>query len=491
MKKDLKVLELFSGIRALSVALEKIGINYEIIDSVEIDKFAVMSQNAMFNTNFKPQDIREWDKDVEIDLLMHGSPCQDFSLAGKQAGGEEGSGTRSSLLYETIRIVEKNKPKVVIWENVKNVLSVKHRDVFDDYLLKMEELGYTNHYQVLNARNYGIPQNRERVFTISIRNDVKKEFKFPEPFPLKIRLKDVLQDNPIGEYNLFGNEYNGTIKQEKMQELLDLNILTGYEIVNHSYGNSKDGKIEKLIMTKNNIAPTITTRGDCLAVVIPVDDKYYLSEEKMKRIAGWKSQGRPLKKVKGLDSVIPTITARSQGDDHGQSIYISNRNEEINIEEQIKNDGKIKEYRSYISWEDNKGRINTQDHRAFKDDCVSGTVPAMERGIPKVFINNDEPKIDIVGNYSPSGHSASRIVDQGGIAPTMMENHGTVTAVKNDFSIRKLTPLECWRLMGFSDEHFFKAKAAGVSDAQLYKQAGNSIVVNVLEAILKSLFSIN
>lgn len=160
--KHIKLLELFGGIGACSKALERLGINYNIIDYVEIDKYAVKSFNAIHNTNFESQDIRTWDKDVEVDLIMHGSPCQDFSIAGKQAGGDEDSGTRSSLMYETIRIVEKLKPKYVVWENVKNLLSKKHRHNFDAYLEKMEQLGYTNYYQILNAKDYGIPQNRER-----------------------------------------------------------------------------------------------------------------------------------------------------------------------------------------------------------------------------------------------------------------------------------------------------------------------------------------
>ncbi len=198
----LKILELFGGIGACSKALEKLGIEYEIADYVEIDKYAVKSFNAMHNTNFEPQDICEWDKDIEVDLIMHGSPCQDFSLAGKQAGGDEGSGTRSSLMYETIRIVEKLKPKYVIWENVKNVVSKKHKHNYDSYCNKMTELGYKNYGQILNAKDYGIPQNRERVFTISIRNDVNNGFVFPEKQELKLRLKDMLEEEVDEKYYL-------------------------------------------------------------------------------------------------------------------------------------------------------------------------------------------------------------------------------------------------------------------------------------------------
>ncbi|MBE6139330.1 MAG: DNA cytosine methyltransferase [Firmicutes bacterium] len=168
----LKLLELFGGIGACSKALERLGIDFEIVDYVEIDKFAVKSFNAIHGTNFEPQDICKWDKELEVDLIMHGSPCQSISAAGLQHGADKGSGTRSSLMWETVRIVEKLRPKYVIWENVKNLISKRHIHNFKDYLKVMEDLGYQSFYQVLNAKDYGIPQNRERVFTVSIRKDI-------------------------------------------------------------------------------------------------------------------------------------------------------------------------------------------------------------------------------------------------------------------------------------------------------------------------------
>lgn len=201
----IKVLELFAGIGACSKALERLGIEHEIVDAVEIDKFAIKSFNAVHGTNFEPQDITKWDKNIECDLIMHGSPCQDFSVAGLGRGGDKGSGTRSSLMYETLRIVEKLKPKYVIWENVKNLLSKKHRHNFDAYIQAMNELGYASKYQVLNAKDYGIPQNRERVFTVSVRKDLEAEFmafRFPEPIPLEKRLKDILEDEVDEKYYL-------------------------------------------------------------------------------------------------------------------------------------------------------------------------------------------------------------------------------------------------------------------------------------------------
>lgn len=211
----IRILELFGGIAACSKALERLKIPYKIVDYVEIDKYAVKSFNAIHGTNYEPQDIREWDKDIEVDLIMHGSPCQDFSLAGKQAGGDKNSGTRSSLMYETIRIVEKLEPKYVIWENVKNLLSKKHRHNFDAYLETMEQLGYTNYYQVLNAKDYGIPQNRERIFTVSIKKDINKKFTFPPKQKLKLKLKDMLENEVDEKYYISDGILNNIISDNQ------------------------------------------------------------------------------------------------------------------------------------------------------------------------------------------------------------------------------------------------------------------------------------
>lgn len=213
----IKVLELFAGVGACSKAFERLGIPHEIVDAVEIDKYAIKSFNAIHGTNFEPQDVTQWDKDVEVDLIMHGSPCQDFSLAGKQAGGDENSGTRSSLMYETIRIVGKLKPKYVIWENVKNLISEQHIHNFNNYISRMRELGYKSYWQVLNSKDYGIPQNRERVFTISIREDLRQVFEFPAPVPLKLRLKDLLEDQVDEKYYLSEKMINYCLANSEKQ----------------------------------------------------------------------------------------------------------------------------------------------------------------------------------------------------------------------------------------------------------------------------------
>ena len=297
--EHIKILELFGGIGACSKALERIGTNYEIADYVEIDKYAVKSFNAMHNTNFEPQDICKWDKNIECDLIMHGSPCQDFSLAGKQAGGDEGSGTRSSLMYETIRIVEKLKPKYVIWENVKNVISKKHRHNFDNYLNKMEDLGYINYYQVLNAKDYGIPQNRERVFIISVLGN--ENFEFPPKQELKLKLKDMLEDEVDEKYYL----------SDKMMQ---------YMMSESSDGISRKEMFEINFNKKEDVASTITTMAGQRAsdnFVLTKDTENYIEWEDGKNIQmncrAWKSDKIVATSNTGGETKILIKNATKQG----------------------------------------------------------------------------------------------------------------------------------------------------------------------------------
>jgi DNA (cytosine-5)-methyltransferase 1 len=372
----IKVLELFAGIGACSKALERLGIEHEIVDAVEVDKYAIKSFNAVHGTSFEAQDIMEWDKDIDVDLIMHGSPCQDFSIAGRQAGGDDGSGTRSSLMYETLRIVGKVHPKFVIWENVKNLLSKKHRHNFDAYIESMRRLGYVSSFQVLNAKDYGIPQNRERVFTVSIREDVEYNdlwdndvFEFPKPFPLEKRLKDILEDE--------------------------------------------------------------------------VDESYFLSDERLKTIAVWEQRQKD--NGRGFRFEVKT------GDDIGRA-------------------------------------VTTNGDRP----CSTNYVKDLPKKSIKVRTANklgydeayDGDGVDL--SYPSSSTRRGRVGH--GVAKTIMtcDTMGTIVGSTQKLRVRRLTPKECWRLMGFDDEDFEKAAKVN-SNTQLYKQAGNSIVVNVLEAILGEL----
>jgi DNA (cytosine-5)-methyltransferase 1 len=168
----IKILELFGGIGAPRKALVKLGYPHKSIDYVEFNEKAVRSYNAMFDNSYSPQNVVGYN--LKPDILVHGSPCQDFSIAGKQYGGNVSDGTRSSLMFETIRIIENLgawKPRFVVWENVTNVLSKRMVNAFNYYIEDMNNLGYTNSYSILNAMDFGIPQYRKRIFTISTLGD--------------------------------------------------------------------------------------------------------------------------------------------------------------------------------------------------------------------------------------------------------------------------------------------------------------------------------
>lgn len=186
--KPIQILELFGGIGAPRCALRNLGVPVKLIDYVEIDEKAVRSYNAMFRNDleYKTQTVVDWN--LRPDILVHGSPCQDFSIAGHQKGADEGSETRSSLMWETIHIIENMgvwKPRVVIWENVKNVLSKHMRHNFVRYITEMLRLGYESSYEILDARDFGLPQNRKRVFTVSILGGPKFDFGKLRKRPMK------------------------------------------------------------------------------------------------------------------------------------------------------------------------------------------------------------------------------------------------------------------------------------------------------------------
>lgn len=194
----IKLLSLFSGIGAFEKALTNIGVDYELVGYSEVNdgygKAVQEVYEVLHDAKGKymglVQDV-DGEKLGEIDILTHGSPCQDFSMAGERKGGNKGSGTQSSLMWETVRIVKESKPKIVIWENVKGVLFKNNIENFNKYLNKMEEMGYTNHYQILTSDDFGVPQKRERVFVVSEKID--KEFVFPRSLKNKVTLRDILE----------------------------------------------------------------------------------------------------------------------------------------------------------------------------------------------------------------------------------------------------------------------------------------------------------
>ena len=206
----LRVCTLFSGYDSQCMALDRLKeihpeFDYELVAWAEIDKYAIQAHNAVYpqwsDRNYGDVSKIDWNQVPDFDLLTYSSPCQDFSNAGKQAGGEEGSGTRSSLLWEVRRAILAKKPKYMLMENVAALVSKKFIGQFKKWQLELSQYGYTNFSQVLNAKNYGVPQNRERIFMVSVLN-CTEGFYFPTPIPLDKRLKDVLEENVEERYYL-------------------------------------------------------------------------------------------------------------------------------------------------------------------------------------------------------------------------------------------------------------------------------------------------
>lgn len=299
----------------------------------------IATHNLVNISQVKGKDLEITDTDKYDYILTYSFPCQDLSLAGKRAGMEKDSGTRSGLLWEVERILEECKqegalPRILLMENVPEVVGTGNIEHFKKWREKLEQLGYSNYDKILNAKDYGIPQNRRRCFMISILGEYN--YSFPSSIPLKIRLKDLLEKN--------------------------------------------------------------------------VEEKFYLSTDKLQRIQSWGGYEDPLKDT-SRDRVCSTITTHVGKDSNGMQLV---EEESILIKEATKKGFKEAYEGDGI---DIGGRM--ESHR--------GTV---QRGMAQTLkTSGDEVGVVVVGNYSPSNHNAARVVDQEGLAPTVMENHGTVTAV--------------------------------------------------------------
>lgn len=463
----MKLLSLFSGIGAFEKALDNLEIPYELVGYCEIDKYASKSYSAIHNVpeSMNLGDITKVDEKAlpkDIDLVTYGFPCQDISLAGKQKGlfNEDGTQTRSGLFFEALRIIEETQPRVAIAENVKNLTSKKFNAQFQIVLESLEQAGYTNYWQVLNAKDYGIPQNRERVFIVSIRKDIDTGmFQFPKGFPLELRLKDMLEDEVDEKFYLSNVQIENLHMKSKDSLVYDKSMI-GFE------GNARE---------YNDIMPTITSRE--------WKEPRVVNESRLNEINMFENP-----QVRQIGNCCPTKTRENpnQGriyDAEGLAPCLNqmgggNRQPFVTVTEATKQ-GYAKAY------EGDSINLEQPNSKTRRGRVGHGVAQTLTTSPQQAVVC--EPTIEVVGNYSPSGHDASRIVSAEGLAPTVKENHGTVTATVQDLRIRKLTPKECFRLQGFDDDSFHKAEAVN-SNTQLYKQAGNSICVPVVEYITKALF---
>lgn len=428
--------ELFSGIGAQVAAFKRLQIPHEVVGISEIDKYAIQSYEAINGTTRNYGDISKIPFLDYADLWTYSSPCTDFSTAGKQQGiyNADGSLTRSGLLKHVERLLEisvalGNQPKYLLMENAKGLVSKKFKPDFLKWLDKLEQLGYNNYWQVLNAKDYGIPQNRERVFVVSIRKDVDTNgYTFPVPVPLKKRLKDMLE--PVVDEKYYLND-------EKVARFL------------------QNGNVNP---SGKEVSNTIRCGGGSL------DNKH-----------SW-------------DIIIEPLACASRG-----------RNPE--------------------NPSDRTAGIATEQRLEINNTGCSNTLTSVQKDnyVVEPFIADDTQGFDSIrhyDNYSPTLRSERsglkvvepKTVEEGvGLNPLsrklefngFKENSPSLRATdykcphcySDGYRIRKLTPKECWRLMGFTDVEFECAKLSGISNSQLYKQAGNSIVVDVLVGIFRELLN--
>ena len=384
--QKIKVIELFAGVGSQAMALRNIGIDYEVIGISEIDKFAFKSYEAIHGKTCNFGDITKINKLPYCDLLTYSFPCQDLSIAGQQKGISKD--TRSGLLLEVERLLLKAKengtlPKYLLLENVKNLVGKKFIKDFERWLSFLNNLGYYSNWEVLNAKDYGIPQNRERVFVVSSLENI--HYNFPKQVELKSKMKDLLEEKVDDKYYL----------SEK--------LLKCFSDTKNRNGFTRGEKFNPRKLENCNTAFAITTRAGA----------------------------RP------TDNFIIQL-------------------------------GNLKNTESFGG--------NPQTGRVYSPDGISPCLNTMQGG-------GLEPKI------LQKAHGFNKGGIKENIVPALTKSSWQENNFLSDnMRIRKLTPLECWRLMGFRDMDYYAAKSVGISDAQLYKQAGNSIVVTVLEAIFRNLF---
>lgn len=441
----IKLFSLFSGIGAFEKALERIKVEYELVGFSEIDKYAIKSYCAIHNVSEDKNygdisKIKESDL-PDFDIMTWGFPCQDISIAGKMKGIKEGE-TRSGLYYEGHRILKAKKPKISIIENVKNLTCKRFKNEFESILKDLSDLGYNNYWQVLNAKNYGIPQNRERVFIISIRKDIDNgKFTFPEKIPLELKLKDLLEDNVDEKYYLTEKGIGRLIK--KNNKLIRNNdnpdvsscIIAGYSKMdgrNNQY-ISEANKPERIgglydtnerkhqagsIYNPNAISPTLTTMfpgGDKQPfILVKEGTKKGVSEARVNDSINVSYPNNLNKRGRVGKEVSQTILTSPN------MAVVENANKPICL---------------------NKNKNVSMQDRIYDSEGIATTITASEF----------RSKIAERKMFNP--YNDKKIVD---IAPTQTTSCGNTTSSaavlisedgKSYLRIRKLSPLECWRLM--------------------------------------------
>lgn len=472
----IKLLSLFSGIGAFETALRRGGHDYQLIGYCEIDKYAAnaYSQIHGVSENYNLVDVTKVNTVLmdDVDLITYGFPCQDISAAGKQRGFEDkdGNRTRSGLFFEALRIIEETRPLYAIAENVKALTSKKFEKEFKTVLDSLNDAGYNNYWAVLNAKDYGIPQNRERVFIVSIRKDTDNGgFKFPEKMPLNIRVKDILENSVDEKYYINTDKAKELIK--KFVEKNQINEIDQNPKIQWcgSYNGHQSGNV-------------VYERGicNCIDVAGHVEpQKIMIKNPSVKQVGNIVTTGNfenpqrgRIYDSEGISPCLNTMQGGGLEPKFIEPVICASRG------------------RNPDNPSDRTAGIPTEQRLEPNTDGVSNTLTTVQKDN---YLLEPKKILQPVVIGSTQEHAA---VKDDGICTCLTEAMGAggghipmiTDNQQNDCSgyrIRKLTPLECFRLMGFSDEEFNRIK--GVSNTQLYKMAGNSIVVNVLEGIFNNL----
>ena len=463
----MRVLELFSGYGSQALALENLGIDFTS-DISEIDKYAIQAYEQLHGDTHNWGDITKIDetKLPRYDLITYSFPCQDISLAGLQKGLDKGTETRSSLLWECERIIRAVKPKYLLMENVKNLVGEKHKHNFIRWLHILEMMGYQNYWKVLNAKDYGVPQNRERVFVVSILGC--QQYLFPNPIKLTKRLKDVLENEVDEKYYLSLDKVN------------DFAIDTNREYsktIRCGGGGSTDKKHtwdiiqEPICIGGMQKHQAVTTNGisTCLCSAMGTGGGYVPMVTEPLLIKENTSKGYAQAVVgDSINLEQPNSETRRGRVGHQVAQTLTTAcNQGVVQLGNIVNTG---------NWD------NPERGRIYSDEGCCPALSTMQGG-------GLEPKI--IECSTGAKHQQDLIQHQDGICRTIPAGTHASTphllkTVVNNYRIRKLTPRECWRLMGVKDEQFDKLH--DLSNTQLYKLAGNSIVVDVLMGIFRNLF---
>lgn len=457
--------------------------------------------------NIGGDDLGIVDTDKYCYILTYSFPCQDLSLAGLQKGTAKGGNTRSGLLWEVERLLNEcdELPQILLMENVTQVHGKKNIEHFNEWIEFLESKGYNNYWQDLNAKHYGIPQNRDRTFMVSVLGDYTYEF--PKPIPLELRLKDMLEDSVDEKIfePIVWDGYNQRIRAEKdTVGTLTTNCgadlkRNGFGIIEHSthkdvginvVGNySPSGHDASRIVDKNGVAPTVKeNHGTVTAIVEPL---------------AYDEQNGYIRK----DGTVGTLTTDGSSPKHNNRVIVREATKKgyaeafagdsINLERPNSNTRRGRVGHGVAQTLDTSPQQAVVENYFVSEKGVKFICDPKRGMCTDVNADVSQPltakgQQNWTGSFiSPDIENLEKSSSIGSKEPTKINlKDGTQITSNDDLShirIRKLTPKECWRLMGFDDADFDKATQHN-SNAQLYKQAGNSIVVDVLVAIFRNMF---